>query len=193
MTRFCFVDVETTGLGPKCEIWDLGVIVREDGKPDAEYSWLMRPDMTHAEPTGVRIGRYYQRIGNLIGEPGVAARCVDHPVGSPRDTHTTQAGVAAQVARFLDGAFLVGAVTDFDARHLTRWLGRNDQCGAWNYHIICVENHAAGQKRMLPPWNLDVFLNLYEIEVDPNQRHTALGDARLALKLYDAVMGGGRD
>jgi hypothetical protein len=74
----------------------------------------------------------------------------------------------------------------------------------WHYHLIDVEALAAGwlaagidpddppaptQDSCQPPWNSNE-LSL-AVGVDPEQydRHTALGDARWARDIYDAVMG----
>jgi hypothetical protein len=188
LTRLCFVDTETTGLADHCDIWEIGLIVRHPAPQDVdtpegvvhvdtEYSWLIRPDLTNAEPTGLRIGRYYERIGH-VGEGPVGY------VNTMENAHE----VAYAVARLLDGVTIVGAVPDFDDRHLRRWLRANNQAGTWHHHLVDVETLAAGALRRPPPWNLDKLLAEYGLAYDEDQRHTALGDARLVRDLYDAVL-----
>ena len=143
--------------------------------------------MATAEPTGLRIGRYYDRIGLTgRGEPGYAV-CMDHP-----DADTTRfAGapaMAADVATLLDGATIVGAVPDFDARHLARFLRQHQQAGTWHYHLVDVETLAAGRLRRPPPWNFDSLLAEFGLAYDETERHTALGDARMVRDLYDKVL-----
>jgi hypothetical protein len=187
-----FCDLETTGLADDCDIWEIGLIQRlsnDDEHEDLEYRWLIRPDLTTAEPTGLRIGRYYDRIGILtLAAPG-NGRCVDHPDPSMRTARST-ATIAAEVATLLDGNTIVGAVPDFDARHLTRWLRTNGQAATWHYHLVDVETFAAGALRLPPPWNFDKLLGEFGLAYDEADRHTALGDARLVRDLYDAVLSG---
>ena len=41
-----------------------------------------------------------------------------------------------------------------------------------------------------PPWKSDDLSAALGITVSEDERHTALGDARWAMRIYDAVMGG---
>lgn len=184
-----FVDTETTGLDRELhEPWEIAIITRTDDGDDVEYCWKMRPAMTSASPEGLRIGRYYARIGTLsLAEPGVGAYAVEHPRYAGEVTEQTL--VAADVARLLDGRIIVGAVPDFDAEMLRRWLARNGQCGTWHYHLCDVETLAAGALGMAPPWNFDEILGQYGLTYREADRHTALGDARMVRDLYDAVFG----
>jgi DNA polymerase III epsilon subunit-like protein len=198
-----FLDTETTGLADDCDIWEIGLITR-DPRPadvddaigdmadhiDTEYRWLIRPDLTTAEPTGLRIGRYYQRIGSLSTYPPGEGKAMTHPDHDKRSIVTAGLHIAAEVAQLLDGATIVGAVPDFDARHLTRWLRANGQAATHHYHLCDVETFAAGALGLPPPWNLDTLLDRYGLKYDEADRHTALGDARMVRDLYDAVLSG---
>lgn len=179
-----FLGTETTGLGDECDLWEIGLIRRETGKGvDVEYAWQLVPDMATAEPTGLRIGRYYERLHeNLAHCDTWFGLRLGH--GAVRDARQ----IAADVARLLDGVTIVGAVPDFDTRHLSRWLRRNQQCGTWHYHLVDVETLAAGALRKPPPWDFDALLDTYGLKYDEADRHTALGDARMVRDLYDAVM-----
>lgn len=148
-----FLDTETTGLADWCDIWEIGLIVRHpapDGVDspkgavhiDVEYAWQLRPDLTNAEPTGLRIGRYYERLDPQLRDRDAGAgrqieprRTEDGFVHGVRPTSQ----IATEVARLLDGATIVGAVPDFDARHLTRWLRDHGQAGSWHYHLVLAE------------------------------------------------------
>lgn len=118
-----FLDTETVGLADDCDIWEIGLIVRNPAPDvdspegaahvDVERSWMLRPDLTNAEPAGLRIGRYYQRIGNLAGDvPGVARETSPnrHPDGGGYIIlpHTTTASIAgdARIVRDLYDAVL---------------------------------------------------------------------------------------
>lgn len=184
-----FLDTETTGLDrERHQVWEIGAIVRTEDVGDIEYQWMLRPDLRTADPTGLRIGRYYERMGAVRASyPGGSCWRVKHPVdtgGYAMDE------VAAELARLLDGVTLVGAVPDFDAEILRRWLRRNGQAGTWHYHLVDVETLAAGALRRPPPWGLDDLLADCGLVYDEADRHTALGDARMVRDLYDAVMAG---
>ena len=94
------------------------------------------------------------------------------------DGDWTAALVAGAVAQLLDGATIVGAVPDFDTRHLTRFLRNNGQAPTWHYHLVDVETLAAGRLGMAPPWNFDTILEAFGLTYDEADRHTALGDTR---------------
>lgn len=104
------------------------------------------------------------------------------------------------------GAHLVGAVVSFDAERLSRLLRRLGQCPMWHYHLVDVEGLAAGylagRHRGLspegptddraalaaPPWKSEDLSRAVGIDPEQFDRHTALGDARWAKAIYDAVI-----
>lgn len=189
--KLCFVDTETTGLSDRAEVWEIGLILREPDQPDVEYAWQIRPTLVDAEPTGLRIGRYYERMHPTLLRCSPGAVSIAHPDGADGGvTVSLSAGVAAEVAGLLDGAYLVGAVPWFDERHLIRFLAQHNQCATNHYHLVDVETLAAGQLRMAPPWKFDTLLAKYGLVYDEADRHTALGDARMVRDLYDAVLKG---
>jgi len=203
VTKFCFLDLETTGLSDLCDLWEIGAIVHgPDEGDDVEYCWQIRPDLTWAEPKALQISRYYQRCQLVDAEIGAALVVADPgpeqdpfvaglraEVAQAYPPKTTSVAVAARLAQMLDGAYLVAANVAFDDRFLQAFLRDNGQCGSNEYHLIDVEAFAAGALRMPPKWNLNRLLDQFGIEVDEADRHTALGDARLVRDLYDAVMG----
>ncbi len=191
MTRLCFLDCETTSLNSDTgEVWEIGLIVRES--EDTEYCWQIRPDLSTADPMSLRVGRYFERIWSPSAEAGSAWR-VTHPGGYG---NTTASDVAFDIADLLNGAHVVGCVPDFDARFLRRFLARNSYCFTAHYHLIDVENLAVGYlvakgEPLSPPWDSEVISAKLGVDPSKYERHTALGDARWARDLYDAVMGGG--
>jgi DNA polymerase III epsilon subunit-like protein len=195
LTKYVFLDTETTGLNPDvCEIWEIGAILREEGGRDVEYGWQIRPSLVGAEPTGLRIGRYYQRSLVTRAQFGEAWK-LRHPSNDPGDTERDPARwtngdiVAAELAHMLDGAFLVGAVPWFDERFLQRFLAQRNQSATNHYHLVDVETLAAGALGLKPKWDFDSVLDAYGLKYDEADRHTALGDARMARDLFDAVYG----
>jgi DNA polymerase III epsilon subunit-like protein len=207
MTTLVFLDTETTSLdSDRGEIWEIGAIVRDEGSNEFEYCWQIRPDLSTADPMSLRIGRYFERIQYPLAEPGTALRHA-HPRGIGK---TTAREVAADLALLLNGAHMVGAVPDFDARFLRRFFGRHGQCFTAHYHLIDVEALAVGYLHakafhdiaetgddggagitLSLPWSSNALSTAVGVDPEQFDRHTALGDARWAKAIYDAVTGGG--
>lgn len=164
-----FVDTETTGLDPdRHEIWEIALIYPHRGTW-AEYERQIHVSLRNAEPGALRINRYYERFDGK------------------RAFHAME--VAESIARLTAGKHLVGAVPDFDARFMEKMLRDAGYAPAWHYHLVDVESLAAGALRLEPPWKSDDLGRA--LGVPPSleeERHTALGDARWAKRLYDAVM-----
>lgn len=202
-----FVDLETTGLDPdRHEIWEIGLILRLDGA-DMEYAWQLPVDLSRADPMGLRVGRFYERRRKIGGMAPVASL---HRVKYPTDEQFAKAGplpvsdTAETIANLLDGCHLVGAVPSFDAAFLGPWLRSHGQAATWHYHLVDVEALAAGwlaaghdlafgppvRDKCQPPWNSNELSAAVGVDPEQFDRHTALGDARWARAIYDAVMGG---
>lgn len=180
MTNLVFVDTETTSLDPDTgEIWEVALIVR-GGCPDLidlEYRSLVDVTLTHADPMSLKIGRFHERHpqGNAAEFDGPA---VGHP-----------GAVARDVARWTHGAHLVGNVVSFDEERLRKLLLRHGHQPSWHYHLVDVEALAAGKLGVPPPWNSSDLSKRLGVELpSEDDRHTALGDARWARDLYDAVL-----
>lgn len=194
MTKIVFGDVETTGTLPdRHHIWELALIVRDikadpattaDTWTDTEYCWQIRPDLSTADPMALKIGRYYSRTvfeGLSVGDT-IRVKHPDHSGEAP-----TADELAQEVAWLLDGATLAAANVAFDAAFLDRFLRANGQAPAWDYHLLEMESYAAGAFGLEPKWKLDQLLGLAGVTVAPEDRHSALGDARAIRDLYDAV------
>jgi len=165
MTTLAFLDTETTGLDPeRHEIWEVGLILRDEDDAECEF------------------------VAQAVIEPGDLGKW------------------CTLFSELTHGAHLVGAVVSFDEERLRRLLRANGECPMWHYHLADVEALAAGwiagrpggtwvgkaaaPVDPTPPWRSD-DLSL-DVGVDPDKfdRHTALGDARWAMAIYDAVMSG---
>ena len=197
-----FVDTETTGLDPdRHEIWEVGLIVpgaiqvvhpdRPDTWETAEFHWFLPvTDLGGADPFALSIGRFHER----------------HPWGSAHaamkrmvlgETVTDIGTFAAQFAHLTHGKHLAGAVVSFDEERLRRLLRRNGRIESWHYHLVDVEALAVGYlasatdgtEALAPPWNSSDLTAALGLHVDESEKHTALGDARWAKAIYEAVMG----
>lgn len=210
MTRLAFIDTETTSLRPDRRAWEIGLIVRDPfaGEYDIEkeHRWFVAADdldLGSADLMALKVGRFHER------HPGFSLRAAAAipPVGSEIE-------ILAQVEELTRGAHLVGAVVSFDAEVLAARMRANGICPSWHYHLIDVEALAAGflaqwaasGRRGLnpapaspdedwphePPWDSAELSRLVGVDPDAFDRHTALGDARWARAIYDAVTGGAR-
>jgi DNA polymerase III epsilon subunit-like protein len=184
VTEIAFVDTETTGLEPdRHDVWEIAVITADHDRNvgvvnEQEYVWLIIPDLSKADPTALRISRFYERTSLVAREwknNGWSGNWSNPNV------------VAPHLAKLLAGRHLIGAVPSFDEKFLDRFLRRFGVCLAAHYHLIDVENLAAAKLRMPPPWDSEELSRALSVDPDRFERHTALGDARWAKALYEAV------
>lgn len=125
--------------------------------------------------------------------------------------YLTQAAASLAIARITHGAHVVGAIPSFDTDTFQRGLFENGLTPSWHYHIIDIEALAVGFLKgrqseredqaghhgpyapdvVIPmPWRSDDLTAMLDVEPCPEEdRHTALGDAEWAKRMYDAVMG----
>lgn len=178
-----FIDTETTSLRPDRRAWEIGLVVRQPGQRDREWSWFVVADdldLGNADLGSLKIGRYYDRHPNITGDYETC------PVHGEEE-------ILVDVEQLTRGATLVGAVPNFDADVLGTRMRAHGILPSWHYHLVDVETLAAGALKMPPPWSFDKVLAAYGLTYDEAERHTALGDARMARDLYDAVLAGKGD
>jgi len=171
----CFIDTETTGLRrpwQTCgrQIWEVAMIRRDP--TGAEEHKVLRltdrwVDFKKADPFALQIGHYWDRRA---------------------DETVSESIIADEVWRMTAGCHLVGAVPSFDEESLAHLLNKNDKMPRWHYHLIDVENLAAGALGLEPPYKSDDLFAAFGVNIPEEERHTAMGDARSAMALYDAVM-----
>lgn len=175
MSTIVFLDTETTSLRNDRRAWDVGLIVREEDV-EREYQFFIQSndlDLGNADVMSLRIGGFYER----------------HPDMADLDIRSwSEVGALVEIEELTRGATIVGAVPNFDTEVLGNRLRANGFCPAWHYHLVDVETLAAGALRMPPPWDFDKLLAAYGLTYNEADRHTAIGDARMARDLYDAVL-----
>ncbi len=172
-----FIDCETTGLHHDRRAWEVAMIRRDQAGVQREASITIQVadvDMADAEAIALRIGRFYERYGH-----------------SARDVQWLGEDQTAQVVEeWTRGAVIVGAVPNFDTETLAAMLCRHRLVPAWLHRLRCVETLASGHLGREVGGLKDAAKAL-GLPVDEEVLHTAMGDARLAAAIWDAVMGGG--
>jgi DNA polymerase III epsilon subunit-like protein len=169
-TRFVFVDTEATGLDhQRHELTEVAWIVRfEDGRQE-ERRYFTEHTVDGADDKALELTHYDERIAPQEKSPA-----------------------KVWLTRFLEdaeGAVLVGAVPDFDARHLERMCRKLGREPTWDHHLLDVETLALPFIAPGPeaPRSLARTCDALGVSHDKDQAHGALYDARQAMLVFDAV------
>lgn len=199
-TPIVAIDTETTGLDRRTrEIWEIGMVGRDAW--GRRWSWAATIEdvwISNADSEALEIGRFYER----------------HPKFGGRTNNLVipERSAASEVAVMIEGAHLIGAVPSFEDTGLFKLLDRYNLIPStgrtpWHYHLIDVEALAVGYfngflaaqreenpvntmgEPLFPPWNSEDLSRAVGVDPMRFDRHTALGDAKWALAIYDAVMG----
>lgn len=199
-TPICFIDIESDGLRPRRQPWEIAVIRRDTDVTGIvnETTWqaFIQIDLDEAEPKGLQVGGFYDRhpLGRWLSgkiEKWPAFRSVDAPadgvtdylvgVGDYLDTLTA----ARIVARLTHSALIVGATPSFDTEVLARLLRESWLIEAWQYRIKCVSTLTEGHMGRVVGGLADCAAAL---GIDHPDAHTALGDARTVRAIWDHIM-----
>ena len=184
--KLVFLDTETTSLLYSRRIWEVGFISRTEDNEQKEHQYFIGDvDLTDADLTSLKIGGFFDR----------------HPqyrTGPERfkDYTWSEHEVARSLEMELRNSTVIGAVPSFDTNSLEDLFRRHHLRSSWHYHLMDVENLAVGylkgrgMKGLLPPWKSDELTELMAVTpASPEERHTALGDARWAMRMWDKVYG----
>ncbi|MFD9284876.1 hypothetical protein ACFWD7_48010 [Streptomyces mirabilis] len=181
-------DLETLGLDPaRHDAWEIGIVYRGIDGMVSEHLWQKRPSeqaLLEADPEALEINRYHERM--VVPE---GAEAFDMIHGVP----LTLGELFKEIHDFLDGAILIGSNIGFDADFLRRMLG----AAPWHYRPVCVATLAAGFLYSAEPGAMPgeaysfstsaVSKHMGVRQPGPDERHTALPDARWAFDLYTTV------
>ena len=188
MTALVFMDTETTGLSLTDDIWEFAAIRREaDGSERSLHLFI-----EHDEEKCKYLPESFRN---------------DHLARFPsHDQATTTDKAAHAIANFLSRRsgpkpHIVGAVPNFDTERVALLMGTVNRSPEWHHHLIDVENLAVGylygaykatdaHMDLGLPWDSDELSVAIGVKPPTDARHTAMGDARWAMAIYDRVMGG---
>lgn len=171
-----FVDTETTGLDPDFhEIWEVSIGYWQADGSQTFKTWQFPIDQTLADPIALNIGHYWER------RVGPAELAIFYQFADEFQTLT-------------HGKHLVGAVVSFDEERLRRLMLREGRLPTWHYHVIDVEAMAVGYRQGVGddielPWNSNNLSRDMGVDPDSFDRHTAEGDVRWAIALFEACEG----
>ena len=187
-----FMDTETTGLSLDDDIWEFAAIRRDEDGTERELHLFIE----HSSAKCSRLPESFR-----------ADHAQRFPSGcSDRITPRREACQAIASLFGEDKPHVVGAVPNFDTERLSRMIRAEwpnwPRDSFWHYHLIDIENLAvgylAGRRSMgkgalwTPglPWNSDELSAACGVQPPTDERHTAMGDVRWAMALYDAITGG---
>jgi len=199
MSRLVFLDTETVTLeaGPDV-VWEVGAIVRDPGRPDAEWRFQLRPNMGKADPGSLEVCRFAERY-ELAGHQQALAW---YPAETPKPARLTFGALAVSLHTLLAGRHVFGICPSYDTLRLGLFLRRQwgktpGYADPWHYQPHDVEDEVAGYLQGLDsavpaellavPRPTEELCRAVGVDPESYEKHTGLGDARLARDLHDAV------
>jgi DNA polymerase III epsilon subunit-like protein len=169
-TRFVFIDTEATGLDhARHEVTEVAWIVRfEDGREE-ERRYFPQHTIDGADDDALELTHYEERI-------------------APQEKTPAKVWLT-EFLEHADGAVLVGAVPDFDARHLDLACRKLGVEPTWDHHLLDVETLALPFIAPGPetPRSLAKTCAALGVPHDKDQAHGALYDAQQAKAVFDRV------
>lgn len=187
MSALVFMDTETTGLSLDDDIWEFAAVRREPDGTETELHLFIEHD-----PAKCR----------RLPESFAADHAARFP--SPCSNNVVSRKAACQrISQLFSGdrPHVVGAVPNFDTERLRLMFQREwpnwPRHEFWHYHLIDVETlavgwiYGSGPANGLAdlPWDSDDLSRVCGVEPPTTERHTATGDVRWAMALYDAITG----
>lgn len=179
--------------GPNCHAYDV--------LTDAEYVWQLPVDLGRADPIALNIGGFHDRRGdNAVTALDQFAR---EFAGLTRRAHLVGAVVSFDADRLwrllrASGECPMWHYHLIDVEALVAgWLAAQ-QHPRQSFVVLDVDDPsqvkpvATTTQQPIdptPPWDSNELSRAVGVDPDQFDRHTALGDARWARAIYDAVMG----
>lgn len=176
-----FLDTETTGLHREREPWEIAIVRRTAaGQRQLHLCVDVQDlDLAAADPAGLEISGFHKR------HPQVRLR----PLQFPRVFRAAEA--VSLVAEWTAGATIVGVIPQFDTECLARMFLTHGVGPTWNPELVDVVATTAARLRdrgLTPDADYSNLSLQFGVKTpSAAQRHTALGDARWAMRWYDRL------
>jgi hypothetical protein len=213
-----FLDTETDGVHPGRKVWEVAMIRRDEGG-ERETSFYVEPNLETADSVGLNVGRFYERhpLGRYLSglescragvevSPKHAAYTVArwthgaHIVGAVPNFDTEVLGALmrehgltpAWHYHLIDVEALAFGWLHGVAAHGHSSVACSDSpvdCNWWGEMAEGVSDEERDLTR--PPFRSDDLSRACGVEPPSDEeRHTAMGDAKWAMRLYDRITGG---
>lgn len=173
--RWAVVDTETSSLGSGREMLECAVILLDANLATVEEHEFVphhdiREVMRSADPKALSVNRYFERA------------LYDEKLSPSED-----ARAARIVLDALDGVTIVGANPHFDANTIKNWLARHRYPPKWRWRFDDIESATAALLALDDVPSLRDCADHWGVDRDPEQAHTALGDARVTADIFRAI------
>jgi hypothetical protein len=183
-----FLDTETFGLDVADPVWEVAAVRRDPDGTETEYHAFVMHDPAAAQalPESFRTDHDTRYRFDVAVPPWVLVDDLLELFAPPAD--------------YRQRAHVAGMVPSFDTERiglLFRRYAREE--GPWHHHLIDVETLAVGRLQgqdasgwmppVHPPWDSENVSRSVGVDPARFERHTAMGDVRWAMAIYDAVMG----
>lgn len=198
-----FVDTETTGLGPRARAWEIAIIRREIDGTETQFVGQISYDL-ETLPKGTTPEALH--VGGWLTRGAPRTKYIGHR-GEPTDFRWADERAAAlDIKRyFQDAPILVGVGVQFDAEILAGLFGRTGISASWHYGLVDLKAAAWGtlnsclggglitpeilEAARLPLRSEQLAAACGVAPPSDEERHTALGDVRWAVRWFDALIG----
>ena len=184
-------------------------MIRRTAEEINRIEFFVEIDLSTADPFGLEVGGFYDR--HPLG------RYLSGRASSDTGEYLTTRQAAHFVARWTHGNHLIGIVPNFDTEVLANLLRAEKLTPAWHYHLADAETMAVGwlhgvaaraidearmrgeepdpglldRRKGAPPWNSEEVSRALGVDPPTKElRHTAMGDADWAMRMYDRITGG---
>ena len=182
-----FLDVETDGLRPDAQVWDIG-FVRADSSGNLEkFQCYLDIAVMLADPMALDIGQFWHRAPQ---SPLVTTHLNEK--GHKNLSAMLPSEAARKVFTSAHGATLAGIVPSADAQWVGNWLASYGYPIPWHYKFFDVHTYACGVLSLLrdddtTQWTTEQVSEALNLSIPDQVRHTGLGDAELAFQMYVAA------
>lgn len=181
-----FLDVETDGLAPDAQVWDIGFVKASPDGTLERFQTFLEIDLGRGDPKALNIGRFWERSPQSLVLPPVL-QVPEYKLAYDHES------VAQRIFKHAHGATLAGIVPSADAQWVGEFLRTYGGLPVpWHYKLFDVHTYACGVLSWVKDadttqWTTEQVSEALNLAVPDQVRHTAIGDAELAFQMYVAA------